>query len=425
MKTRKRVLFVAEAVTLAHVARPIALASRLDPNEFEVVLACAPRYREFFPRQVGHVHEIYSITSAQFLTALANGRPLYDLATLRRYVSDDLQLLARVKPSVVVGDFRLSLAVSARHLRVPYVSLSNAYWSPFARPNFQLPSHPMTRFVGRPLASVIFRMVRPIAFAYHALPINRLRREFGLDGGGLDLRQVYTDADYVAYADIPEIIPTRDLPSHHSYIGPVLWSPPISPPSWWDSLGTASPPLIYVTMGSSGDSALLPRIIEALAALPAQVVVASAGAPIPAALPANVHCAEYLPGELIAKRAKLFVCNGGSPTSQQALVEGVPVLGVTRNMDQFLNMDFIAARGAGLRLRADELRVQEMRAQARRMLNERSFRSAAAQVAGELRAYDASARFTAILRAATQDARWMNGASNQPTQLRTERPCAK
>ena len=320
MNARKRVLFIAEAVTLAHVARPIALASGLDPDEFDVVLACAPRYREFFPPQAGHVHEIYSITSAQFLAALANGRPLYDLATLRRYVSDDLQLLERVKPSVVVGDFRLSLAVSARRLRVPYVSLSNAYWSPFARPNFQLPSHPMTRVVGRRLASAIFRIVRPIAFAYHALPMTRLRREFGLGGLGFDLRRVYTDADYVAYADIPEIIPTYDLPSHHSYIGPVLWSPPVSPPPWWDSLGTASP-LIYVTMGSSGDSALLPRIIEALATLAVKVVVASAGAPIPAALPANVYCAEYLPGELFAKRAQLFVCNGGSPTTQQALAE--------------------------------------------------------------------------------------------------------
>jgi UDP:flavonoid glycosyltransferase YjiC (YdhE family) len=256
----------------------------------------------------------------------------------------------------------------------------------------------MTRVIGRRLASVIFRMVRPIAFAYHALPMNRLRREFGLAGLGLNLRHVYTDADYVAYADIPEIIPTRDLPSHHSYIGPVLWSPPVSTPPWWGSLGTALP-LIYVTMGSSGDSALLPRVIEALAALPVNVVVASAGAPIPAARPANVYCAEYLPGELVAKRAQLFVCNGGSPTTQQALVEGVPVLGITRNMDQFMNMDFIAERGAGLRLRADELSVEDLRAQARRMLRERSFRDAAVHVAGELATYDAPVRFAALLRA--------------------------
>src|SRR5688500_19493669 len=104
-------------------------------------MACAPRYREFFPPALAPVHEIHSVSVAEFLSRLAHGRPLYDLATLRRYVSDELRLLERVRPAVVVGDFRLSLAVSARLLHVPYLMLANAYWSPYARPKFELPSH--------------------------------------------------------------------------------------------------------------------------------------------------------------------------------------------------------------------------------------------------------------------------------------------
>ena len=41
---RPRVLFVAEAVTLAHVARPAALLEALDPVEYELHLASAPRF---------------------------------------------------------------------------------------------------------------------------------------------------------------------------------------------------------------------------------------------------------------------------------------------------------------------------------------------------------------------------------------------
>jgi UDP:flavonoid glycosyltransferase YjiC (YdhE family) len=399
MSRRDRVLLILEAVTLAHVARLLAIANKLDREEFEVAVACAPRYRDFFPPNVTDVQEIFSIPSEQFLAALANGRPLYDLATLRHYVSEDIRVLERVKPSVVVGDFRLSLAVSARRMNVPYISLCNAYWSPFARPRFELPSHPLIEAVGRPLASAIFNVARPLAFAYHALPMNRLRREFGLDEWSFDLRRVYTDADYVAYADIPELIPTYDLPKHHSYIGPVLWSPPVSLPIWWDSLGTRLP-IVYVTMGSSGDASLLPLIIAALAPLPLNLVISAAGARISFPLPHNVYYAEYLPGELIAKRARLVVCNGGSPTAQQALIEGVPVLGICRNMDQFLNMHFIVARGVGVRLRADELTVMDLQAQARRMLGEAKFHSAAAQLASELGRYDAARRFAALLRAA-------------------------
>lgn len=44
---RRRILFVAEAVTLAHVVRPFALAQSLDPSRYEVHFACDPRYNSF------------------------------------------------------------------------------------------------------------------------------------------------------------------------------------------------------------------------------------------------------------------------------------------------------------------------------------------------------------------------------------------
>ncbi len=48
------ILFVAEAVTLAHLARPAALATGLDPEAFNVVLACDPRYQSFLERLPQH-----------------------------------------------------------------------------------------------------------------------------------------------------------------------------------------------------------------------------------------------------------------------------------------------------------------------------------------------------------------------------------
>ncbi len=51
MSSPKRVLFFAEAVTLAHVARPITLAKGLDPTRYEVVMACDPRCQQFLQAQ--------------------------------------------------------------------------------------------------------------------------------------------------------------------------------------------------------------------------------------------------------------------------------------------------------------------------------------------------------------------------------------
>ena len=55
-----------------------------------------------------------------FLDNLAKGRPVYDVNTLRSYVRADLALLEAVKPDLVVGDFRISLGVSARVAGIPY-----------------------------------------------------------------------------------------------------------------------------------------------------------------------------------------------------------------------------------------------------------------------------------------------------------------
>jgi len=98
------------------------------------------------------------------------------------------------------------------------------------------------------LADRLFNLVRPLAFALHSRPLNRVRRDHHLPSLGRDLRRIYTDADYVLYSDIPEMFPAHELPLSHSYLGPVTWSPPTELPSWWDSLPVARD-IVYVTLG--------------------------------------------------------------------------------------------------------------------------------------------------------------------------------
>ncbi|NVM78956.1 UDP:flavonoid glycosyltransferase YjiC (YdhE family) [Duganella sp. SG902] len=393
---RKKILFVAEAVTLAHVGRPLALARTLDRRRYAVHLACAPGYDMFLKGSDVTSWPLHSIPSARFLAALAAGKPVYDAATLREYVLDDMRLLQAVRPDVVIGDFRLSLSVSARLAGVPYVSVTNAYWSPYVRQRYRVPALPLARVLPIALAERLFALARPLAFALHSRPLNRVRRAYGLPSLGHDLRRVYTDADHVLYADIPEMFPAHDLPMTHSYLGPVMWSPPTEPPPWWDAL-PGGRDVVYVTLGSSGQGALLSRVLQALAPLPLTVMAATAGTVTPGTLPDNARVASYLPGEQAARRARLVICNGGSPTSQQALAAGVPVLGVAGNLDQYLNMDGVLRAGAGALLRSDRLVEEQLRAAALRLLEEPEPRAAAGRVAQQFQRYDAGARLAALL----------------------------
>lgn len=392
----KRILFIAECVTLAHMARPAVLAESLKAGMHEVIFASDGRYDRLFGYLPFQSEHVFSISSGQFLTKLSRGHPLYDEETLQRYVKDDLALFDRTRPDVVIGDFRLSLSVSARVARIPYVAISNIYWSPYAKQYYPVPEIPITRVLGVSLAQMLFSMIRPIAFALHTRPLNTVRKQFGLAPLGSDLRKTYTDADLTLYADIPGLVRTEALPSNHRYIGPVLWSPHLPTPDWWDLLDT-SRPVIYLTLGSSGNVEELRAVSAALASLPATVIVATAGRAPQNLDISGVFAADFLPGELAARRADLVVCNGGSPTTAQALAAGTPILGLPSNLDQYLNMNALANAGLGIMLRSTHLTPQRLRAAANEVLHNQGFRERTAKIARTFQASATEESFSGML----------------------------
>lgn len=387
------VLFFGEAVTLAHVARPVALAGTLDPERYRVTLAADSRYDHLMRPDGLERVPLGTISTGQFLEALARGSPVYRVDTLERYVAEDLRLMDSLRPDLVVGDFRLSLSVSARLRGLPYVGLSNVYWSPFARQSYQVPELPLVRVLGVPMAQALFNAVRPLAFALHARPINRLRRRFGLPSLGPDLRAVYTDADWTLYCDPPGLIETAPLPGSHRFIGPVAWSPQVALPAWWSNRIDPARPVIFLTLGSSGAGAVLGSLLEALAALEVTVMVASVVDGPSISVAPNIFSARFLPGDQAAARADLMICNGGSPTTMQALARGVPVIGVPSNLDQFLNMSAVARFGAGLLLRPGRLRPAVVQAAVLRVLGDARFREGASQLRSQIEACPSSLRF--------------------------------
>jgi UDP:flavonoid glycosyltransferase YjiC (YdhE family) len=396
ISSKRRILFIGEAVTLAHVARPLTLASMLDTSRYDITFACDARYDSLIDTSPFRREIIHSIPGEQFLKSLAGGGRLYDKATLDEYVNADLKLIQACQPDLVVGDFRLSLSISARLAGKPYLTISNAYWSPYARPHFTVPELPLVKLAGVALGQQIFDLVRPVAFRYHALPLNQLRKRYGLPTLGLDLRRVYTDADYTLYNDIPQLVPTYDLPDTHAYVGPSLWSPACPLPDWWASLPTDRP-LVYVTLGSSGGSGMLPLVLQALAGEQVIVIAACAGRNRPRDIPANAFVADYLPGEQAAARAALVISNGGSLTSYQALAYGKPVVGIASNLDQYLNMQYLESIGAGKLIRTGSATLVRIADAARETLGNVKYVQAAHVMQQLIATYPAHEVFKRVL----------------------------
>lgn len=379
-----RVLFISEAVTLAHFARPMVLAKALrETANHSVLVACDRRYRHFAEQAGFDRIDISSIPSEKFLDALAKGNPLYDEATLEAYVEEDLRIIDTVEPDLIVGDFRLSLSVSARLRNIPYAAIANAYWSPFAkRENFPIPDLPVTRILGPRPAQFVFDRIRPMIFKLHARPLNQVRKKHGLPRLG-GLLEVYTDADHVLYADVPMLAPTVELPANHHYLGAIVWSPPAPLPSWWNEIDPAKPS-IFLSMGSSGRADLLAEVARSLSDLDCNLLVATAGRAHLDALPANAWAADYLPGVMAASKSDLIVCNGGSPAIHQALSQGKPVLGIPSNMDQYLAMEQVCRRRAGRLIRSIAASGARVREEAKNILGDDSYHMAANLIRQEI-----------------------------------------
>ncbi len=368
----KRILLVAEAVTLAHMARCVVLADYLHKTgKYQVALAADERYDAVIGPVAYARMSIYSIPSPVFFAKLAKGSVLYDKKTLCRYVEDDLKIIEDYNPDFIIGDFRLSLAISARLAGIPYATITNAYWSPYADIQYTIPDIGLAHWLGVNLAQKLFDWVRPLVFILHAIPFNQTCKAYGLPPVKYDMREVYTHADYTLYADMESVVKVHSLPDNHLFIGPVLWSASVALPDWWNQWPTDQP-VVFVTLGSSGNASLLPLILEVLSQMPVTVLCVSAGYQTATQNYQNIYRADFLPAEQAVKKADIVICNGGSPMVYQGLIENKAIIGIPGNLDQYLMMTWLEQSGRGILVRSGQMSQKTLKNAMNQVLEQRN-----------------------------------------------------
>ncbi|MBK8576341.1 MAG: glycosyl transferase family 1 [Elusimicrobia bacterium] len=386
---RKRILFVAEAVTLAHVGRILTLARGLDPERYQVMCAWSGGVNSLIGDLPGPWAPLWSISSEVFLERLRRAQPAYDFATLDRYVRDELELFRSTQPDVVVGDTRLSLSVSAAIAGIPFFNVVNAHWSPFAQTQWIVPQWAVVETIGPYWGQKVFDLTRPLYFRAYAKGFNALLKKWGQPSLRRDLRDVYCAGTRTLYPDLRELVPMKKLPSSHRFLGPVCWSPPTDFPK---ELAVPSPgkKTVYVAMGSSGRADAIPAILEGLAHRSLRVVLATgSSAPLRNPNPANMelHVSPYFSGESACKTADLVIHNGGSGGVNQCFLAGVPFIGVALNLDQFSSMYWMERAGVGKTIRADRVASPTVARAVDDMLNNPIWRQRAMAIAEIARTY--------------------------------------
>lgn len=395
MNNKRRILFFGEAVSLAHVARPLVLADALSNQGYEVFFACDSVYKKFVDQyQKLKYIPIKSISPEKFMDSLYYGKSIYSKNTLERYIAEDIKVINEINPDLIVGDFRISLSISSKICHKTHFSLTNAYWSPFANNQFESPETIYTKYLGFDLANVLFKLVYPIAFKEQAKAYNKLAHQLTINKAS-DIRDMYTRGDKVLYLDPPDFVNMNKLPENHHYIGPIIWSPKIAVPIWMEQIQNTSNN-VYATFGSSGLAKLLPQVCDGILASGNKAVIATANR-------INVPCnpqifqADFLPGETILENCNLAICNGGSATGYQALSKGVPVIGIPQNLDQFLTMQTIEANGLGILIRPSQATPKKIAQAIKEIKENQIYKTNAEKVKNQFQNKDSIKQFTKIV----------------------------
>lgn len=396
-----RILVMGEGISMARVTRAKWLLDQAPTGAVEIVWAVPKRFRAVVEPAGATLTDLVTVDFKDYYANILGGKPPYSTAELEAYLAFDTALVDEVKPDALVYDFRPSVPVAAHRAGIPAVNVTNAFWSPFGERLFPVPESNFVRRVGLPLARLVAPVVAPMMVRKVHRPIFDFRRRHGLDDLGEDIFRLYGDGPHVWFPDTDDFAPTAGAPEAHRRLFPALWKPSgATYPEVPAGFGNARP-LAYVSIGSTGNAALLPAIVAGLIEAGADVLVAAASHAVRlGTTPAGrVVEARYVDGDAACAKADLVVSNGGHPQLMQAWAQGTPVLGIAANVDQLVTMTHAERTGAALKLHVLSTTPRAVAATARRIFDDPSATAAAARQGEAIAAIDKEARMHAALKA--------------------------
>ena len=394
-RPKPRILFMGENVTLAHVTRPIVLAKSLDKEMYEVLLATGEDSATLVQSAGLDYIKINTIPSSVFVERVTKGKQAYTVDEYDSYVKEDLKLIEKLSPDLIISDWRLSVPVCGDISGTPIMMLANAHWSPYST---QLPAAldiPPVRILGYKLTRAIFMPFANRISKYYVRPYNTVRESYGLKLlNGVDEMNDCAERclNWFLYLDIPSLSPTKGIPHNHTYIGPPIWSPDVPIPEWWEDL-PSDKPILYLTLGSSGDVKYMSMIFDVLSNMPVTVIFATAERYHAKSVPDNCYAAEYLPGLDACERSDLVLCNGGKGAIYQAFSAGKPVLGMSSNWDQYMSMEPVERQKAGILIRSMQMSRKKIRSSIEELLDSQEFLKSAGKLRDEIMQYNAQEKF--------------------------------
>jgi UDP:flavonoid glycosyltransferase YjiC (YdhE family) len=337
----KTILFAPASNILFHVGRCAVVARELSLRGHRILMLGSPRYltdpaiaatAEFT------FHPSPDFSADEGMALLRSVLTVPERRLVERMIVAEVDALRRLRPDLVVSDFRPTMRISARECGAPLASLLLSHWTPqYAhRPEWIPRSYPIFTWSQRLLGDRVARSVAPPAFRfairYKTGPLRRAARSWGQAAPALLWDHLQGDLNLLTD---PQVLCPVELPASFQRVGPILWEPEAPLPARLANLDRGRP-VLFVNFGSTGHPDLFRRTFAELGGGRHQVILATCGQidPRDFEVPANFFVEKFLPVAKVMQIADLVVYHGGAGTFHQAVRAGVPGIVVATHWDQ-------------------------------------------------------------------------------------------
>lgn len=356
-KIHNRFLTLPSAIGRSHFNRLVLIAQELQRRGAEIAFA----FKENNQILKHYQFQFFPVSDAVITDFSSNVFAAYTPSLIEQCVKDELKIIETFKPDAIIGDFRLTAAISSKLAKIPYISVVNGYMTDYFDPvDVMIPKD--TRPFDHKVASVASKAIQRVQKRTLAAPFREVAQKYGLKK--LVSLYDFLTGDLTLIADLPEYCPLENLPQNFRYIGPLIWEGLNNTvPDYLKNIGS-SKQLIYATTGNTGKEKFIQLVVDAFRNDPDYEVVLTTGAFIhPDAVPtiSNIHVANFIPGSEILKHSQAVIHCGGNGTTYQAMSQGVPAVVIPFNNDQTINAWLIKRNKVGIPLSLPELTANQVK----------------------------------------------------------------
>ncbi len=344
--SKKRILMDSSAIGLSHLTRLLLIAREFRDRDAQVAFAF--KKKDKLLEQEGY--EFFPISDVAITDFSSNIFAAYTPSFVEQCVEEELKVIKAFQPDVIVGDLRMTAAISSRIAKVPYISVVSSYMTDYFNPvDVMIPKEKSA--LKHAIASITGRGIQAVQKRALATPFRTVARKYGIKN--LVSLYDFLQGDLTLLADLPQFCPLANLPKNFRYIGPLIWEGTNGAIPTYLERRNKSQKLIYATTANTGKEKLIQLVVEAFKDDSAYEVVLTTGAYInPNQFPSagNIHIERFIPGSQVLKHSVAAIHCGSQGTTYQTMAQGVPAVVLPFNNDQRITAWLIKRQKVGIPL---------------------------------------------------------------------------